>query len=190
MQDREPTSRAYVVLSHPINRIHGIFSRGTRVCLAVSEAEFDSGNITAGSLRALKMSWQLAIGRAEIELYQEAITRNGGQQIEHLAKVIAGGSFKSSLQRDGRFIQCERTATASKTRVSFVSPLPLEQAITESNPEYFETGETFEEDRADARELQWILFEDVGKPLHAFVDIMEPIQALCDALEGVRLPCD
>jgi hypothetical protein len=154
------------------------------VCLAISEADFDSGNITTGSLRTLKLSWQSVTRRPEIEFYQEATTRNGGRPIEHLAKTIAGSRFISTLQKDGRFIQCEMLGADFKARVTFVSPLPIEQAIYEVNTEYVETRDALEGYCNGVRELQWILFEDVGKPLHAFVDIMEPVQAICDALEG------
>jgi hypothetical protein len=100
----EPTAQAYVVLSYPLNHIHNIFSRGTRVCLAISEVDFGSGNFTTSSLRTLKLSWQSATRQSELTFYEEAIVRNGGRPIKHLLKAIAGASLISTLQRDGRFI--------------------------------------------------------------------------------------
>jgi hypothetical protein len=130
IQDYEPTSQAYVVVSHPINHVHDIFSRAARVCLATSEADFDSGNITNGSLRT-KLSWQSTTRRPEIEFYQEAITRS---PIEQLAKIIAGGYFISTLQKDGRLIQGEMLVADSKARVTLYRHYQLNRPLTRVTP--------------------------------------------------------
>jgi hypothetical protein len=179
-------TNTYYIISHPINHVHGIFSRSTRVYLAISKADFDAGNFDAGNLRTLKLSWQSVLRHPEIYFYEQAHSRNNGVPIKYLAQAIAGGSFESTLQKNGRFLRCGRdTPEATEVWASFVSPLPTQLVVESNSTKYFKVKDLPEECCENMRELQWIIFKDVGKPLHAFEDIRTPIQALSHALEGM-----
>jgi hypothetical protein len=187
--DRNPESTesktgTYFVISTPINHVHGIFSRSTRVYLAIHKDDFEAKKFHPTFFRTLKLSWQTVLRHPEYDFYQRAKLRNGGNPIKYLANAITGGRVKSTLQRNGRFIYGERATADSGAQARFISPLHIESVIGESHAEYIEPRNT--EDYCNGmRELHWIIFENVGKPLQAFVDVRQPIQALRDALEGV-----
>jgi hypothetical protein len=112
----------------------------------------------------------------------KAKTRNNGDSIKYLVQAISGGSIESTLQKNGRFLRCG-TDASEKRWASFVSPLFMEPGVEENTAHVPITGPP-EVYCQGMRELQWILFKDVGKRLQAFNNLRTLVQALSDAIDG------
>jgi Fungal protein kinase len=77
------------VLSHPIWRGRGVYSRGTRCYLAVSQSTLDKQEeITVEDLRMLKTSWQTA-GDSQESVFFSCVQAAHEERVPHLATMLA-----------------------------------------------------------------------------------------------------
>ena len=152
------------VVSHPIWRGKGIYSRGTRCYLVVYKSTLEEKeDFTMDDVHMLKISWQFASRSREYETFSYAQDQHHGP-IPHLASMVAGGYIEGATQHDGYFIEVTRRVGEA--------PEPDLGPSAQGN------------EQARGRELQWILFKQVGEKLSGFGSVKEFLQVIYDAIVG------
>jgi hypothetical protein len=185
----------FYVLSYPMWRGKGVYSRGTRCYLAVSRSTFENWKkITVGDLRMLKTSWQTAGDSQESDFF-ECVQAVHGERVPHLASMLAAGRLESTLQDGGRphtttptrggtekdeAASPERGATSTKSH----DPIALQEK--EEPQAGTDAGNSGPEMMVDpeGRHLQWIVFKQVGERISGFRSEKELLQVVLDAIQG------
>jgi len=152
------------VVSHPIWRGKGIYSRGTRCYLVVYKSTLEGKeDFTMDDVHMLKLSWQFASRSREYETFSYVQDKLQGPT-PHLASMIAGGYIEGATQHDGCFFEA--------TEPTGEFPEPVSGTSAQGN------------EQAQGRELQWILFKQVGERLSGFGSVKEFLQVIYDAIVG------
>jgi hypothetical protein len=179
-----------LVISHPIFVSTGMFSRATRCYVAIrKDLALLPGKPSIENFYTLKTSWQSILRHSELSFFRKAAERGTGH-IDNLATVLAGGSIDLSLQSRGHFIVYKIDSEASDA-TSTVDARPHSSSPQRSPVDGILTGSSLREKmKVDgrnlglARELQWIVFKEVGGRINGFQNLHELISVLKGALEG------
>jgi len=114
-------------------------------------------------IHMLKVSRQFASRSREYETFSYVQDRYRGP-IPHLVSMIAGGYIESATQHDGCFFEAARRIGEA--------PEPESGSSSQGN------------EQARGRDLQWILFKQVGEKLSGLRSVEEFLQVIYDAIVG------